>query len=208
MMMFSDSWSARPLGTWTSSDRLAVLPESHPPNSGSSSRRAERKTRGRSTSSNENTLSGTVSLDASVLIELLSGTVASRPLQEAIENNRMSAHTTFLALSEAEYIVCREFGEETARQKLDSLIQSKTIDLVEDSFLLHDAARVKCGRAIALGDCHTIALAQKLKGTALFAQPEEDLDREIRRKPFQVAIAFLQSNHKSPEKAHAERRHR
>src|SRR5947208_12867572 len=151
MMMFSDSWSARLPGTWTSSDRPAVLPESHPPNSGSSSRRGERKTRGRSTSSNENTLSGTVSLDASVLIELLSGTVASRPLQEAIENDRVSAHTSFLALSEAEYILCREFGEETARQKVDSLIQSKTIDIVEDSFLLHDAARVKCGRAIALG---------------------------------------------------------
>jgi len=208
MMMFSDSWSARPPGTWTSSDRLAVLPESHPPDSGSSSGRAERKTRGRSTLSNENTLSGTVSLDASVLIELLSGTVASRPLQEAIENNRVSAYTTFLALSEAEYILCREFGEETARQKLDSLIQSKTIDIVEDSFLLHDAAGVKCGRAIALGDCHTIALAQKLKGTALFAHLEEDLDREIRRKPFPVAIAFLQSDHKSPEKVNGRRRHR
>jgi len=206
--MFSDSWSARLPGTWTSSDRPAVLPESHPPNSGSSSRRGERKTRGRSTSSNENTLSGTVSLDASVLIELLSGTVASRPLQEAIENNRMSAHTSFLALSEAEYVLCRELGDETARQKVDSLIQSKTIDIVEDSFLLHDAAGVKCGRAIALGDCHTIALAQKLKGTALFAHLEEDLDREIRRKPFPVAIAFLQSDHKSPEKVNGRRRHR
>src|SRR5207247_7953672 len=127
MMMFSDSWSARPPGTWTSSDRLAVLPESHPRDSGSSSGRAERKTRGRSTLSNENTLSGTVSLDASVLIELLSGTVASRPLQEAIENNRVSAYTTFLALSEAECIVCGAFGEETARQKLGSMLQSRTI---------------------------------------------------------------------------------
>src|SRR5437667_4527966 len=183
MMMFSDSWSARLPGTWTSSDRPAVLPESHPPNSGSSSGRAERKTRGRSTSSNENIPSGTVSLDASVLIELLSGTVASRPLQEAIENNRTSAHTSFLALSEAEYILCLELGDETARQKVDNLIQSRTVQILEDSFLLHDAAVVKCGRAIALGDCHTIALAQKLKGTALFAHPE-DLDREIRRNPF------------------------
>jgi len=54
--------------------------------------------------------------------------------------------------------------------------------------------------------CHTIALAQKLKGTALFAQPEEDLDREIRRKPFQVAIAFLQADRKSLEKVHGEGR--
>src|SRR5207247_11059871 len=106
-------------------------------------RRGERKTRGRSTSSNENTLSGTVSLDASVLIELLSGTVASRPLQEAIENNRMSAHTSFLALSEAEYVLCRELGDETARQKVDSQIQSKTIDIVEDSALLHIERVVK-----------------------------------------------------------------
>ena len=147
---------------------------------------------------NEATLSGTVSLDSSVLIELLSGTAASRPLQEAIENDRISPHTTYLAVSESEYILCRELGEENARQKLDSLIQSRTIEIVEDSFLLHDAARVKCGRAIALGDCYTIALAQKLKGTALFARPEEDLDRERRRKPFPVTIAFLQSERKSP----------
>jgi predicted nucleic acid-binding protein len=146
----------------------------------------------------ETTLSGTVSLDASVLIELLSGTVASRPLQLAIENDRISPHTTYLSLSETEYILCREFGEETARQKIDSLIQSRTIEIVDDSFLLHDAARVKCGRAIALGDCYTIALAQKLKGTALFAHPEEDIDREKKRKPFPVTIAFLQSGQKSP----------
>jgi predicted nucleic acid-binding protein len=148
--------------------------------------------------SNENTLSGTVSLDASALIELLSGTAASTPLQAAIENDRIRPHTTYLALSESEYILCRELGEENARQKVDSLIQSRTIEIVEDSFLLHDAARVKCGRAIALGDCYTIALAQKLKGTALFAHPEEDLDREKSRKPFPVTIVFLQSDRKSP----------
>src|SRR5438445_13358949 len=156
------------------------------------------KTRGRSMPLNEATLSGTVSLDASVLIELLSGTAASRPLQEAIENDRISPHTTYLAVSESEYILCRELGEENARQKLDSLIQSTTIEIVEDSFLLHDAARVKCGRAVALGDCYTIALAEKLKGIALFARPEEDLDRERRRKPFPVIISFLESEPKSP----------
>jgi predicted nucleic acid-binding protein len=146
----------------------------------------------------ESTLSGTVSLDASVLIELLSGTTASRPLQAAIENDEVNPHTTYLALSESEYILCRELGEDNARQKIDNLVQSRTIGIVEDSFLLHEAARVKCGRAIALEDCYTIALAQKLKGTALFASPEEDLDRERRRKPFPVTIAFLQSDRKSP----------
>jgi predicted nucleic acid-binding protein len=147
---------------------------------------------------NESTLSGTVSLDGGVLIELLSGSAASRPLQAAIENDEVSPHTTYLALSESEYILCRELGEDNARQKIDNLVQSRTIEIVEDSFLLHEAARVKCGRAIALGDCYTIALAQKLKGTALFAHPEEDLDRERRRKPFPVTIAFLQPERKSP----------
>ncbi len=114
----------------------------------------------------------------------------------------MSPHTTYLALSEAEYILCRGLGEEASRQKLDSLIQSRTIEVVEDSFLLHDAARLKCDRAIALGDCYTIALAQRLEGTALFARPEEDLDRESKRKHFAVAIAFLQSDRKAPKKTH------
>ncbi len=120
----------------------------------------------------------------------------------------MSPHTTYLALSEAEYILCRESGEETARKKLDNLVQSRTIEIVEDGLLLHDAARVKCGRAIAFGDCYTIALAQRLVGTALFAHPEEDLNREIRRKPFPVPVAFLQSDPRSPDKSHSERRPR
>ncbi len=115
----------------------------------------------------------------------------------------MRPHTTYLALSETEYILCRQFGEDTARRKTDNLIQSRTIEIVDDSFLLHDAARIKCGRAIALGDCYTIALAQKLKGTALFAHPEEDLDRENRKKRFPVPIAFLQANRKSPGMRHA-----
>ncbi len=164
--------------------------------------------RGRHAPSNETILSGTFSLDPSVLIELLSGTQAAKPLQEAVENNRVSTHSSYLALSEAEYILCREFGEETARQKLESLIQSRTIEIVEDSLLLHTAATVKCGRAIAIGDCYTIALAQKLNGTALFARPEEDLDREMRRKPFSVPLAFLQSEHTTAERGRGERRTR
>ena len=125
------------------------------------------------------------------------------PVQEAIENDKMRPHTTYLALSEAEYILCRQFGEETARQKIDNLIQSRTIEMVDDSFLLHDAARVKCDRAIALGDCYTIALAQKLEGTALFAHREEDLDRENRKNRFSVPIAYLQPSRKCPAKRHA-----
>src|SRR5919109_4928515 len=133
--------------------------------------------------SNEDTLNGIISLDASVLVELLTGTVASQPLRESIESDRTHPHTTFLALTEAEYILCRKIGGEKAREKVERLIHSRTVELVEDSTLQHDAAEIKCQRAIALGDCYTIALAEKLKGKALFAQKEDDLEREVQRKP-------------------------
>ncbi len=65
--------------------------------------------------------------------------------------------------------------------------------MTEDS-ILHEVARMKCERAIALGDCHTLAAAAKLNGTALFARAEEDLVKEMKRKPFSVKLMFLESH--------------
>lgn len=53
--------------------------------------------------------------------------------------------------------------------------------------------RMKCERAIALADCHTLVLAGRLKGTALFAHREDDLARKMKRKPFPVKVIFLES---------------
>jgi predicted nucleic acid-binding protein len=151
-----------------------------------------KRTGRRNSASSKDSLSGTVSLDGSVLIELLSSTDLSKPLRDAIEGDAVNPYTTFQSLIEAEYILCREKGWEKAREKIDVLTESRAVELVEASELVHETARIKCARAIALTDCYTIALAEKLNGTAVFAHLEDDLSREMKRKPFSTKLAFLE----------------
>ena len=126
------------------------------------------------------------------MIELLSSTDLSKPLRDAIEGDIINPYTTFQSLTEAEYILCREIGWEKAKEKVEGLTESRAIEIVEASELVHETARIKCARAIALTDCYTIALAEKINGTAVFAHLEDDLSREIRRKPFSTKLAFLE----------------
>jgi predicted nucleic acid-binding protein len=126
------------------------------------------------------------------LIELLSSTGLSKPLRDAIEGDTVNPYTTFQSLIEAEYVLCREKGWEKAREKIDELTESRAVELVEASELVHETARIKCVRAIALTDCYTIALAEKLNGTAVFAHLEDDLSREMKRKPFSTKLVFLE----------------
>lgn len=72
------------------------------------------------------------------------------------------------------------------------MLLSRALEVVEEEQILHQAARIKCERSIALGDCHTIALAQNLKATAVFAHQEEDLAKEMKRKLFPVKLVFLE----------------
>jgi len=126
------------------------------------------------------------------LIELLSSTGLSKPLRDAIEGDIVNPYTTFQSLTEAEYILCREIGWEKARQKVEGLTESRAIEIIEATELVHETARIKCARAIALTDCYTIALAEKLNGTAVFVRLEDDLSREMKRKSFSAKLAFLE----------------
>ena len=98
---------------------------------------------------------------------------------------------------EAEYILCREHGWDRANERVEKMIQSRALEMVAEENVLHEAARIKCDRSIALGDCHTIALAQQLKATAVFARQEEDLEKEMMRKSFSVKLFFLELSRKS-----------
>ena len=58
--------------------------------------------------------------------------------------------------------------------------------------LYANAAEIKCERALALGDCYTIANAKVTGSIALFAFQEEELKSEMERKPFDVEILFIE----------------
>jgi hypothetical protein len=68
------------------------------------------------------------------------------------------------------------------------------LEIVGEDSILHEVGGMKCERALSLGDCHTLAVATKLNGTALFARAEDDLAREMKKKTFSVKLMFLESH--------------
>jgi hypothetical protein len=56
---------------------------------------------------------------------------------------------------------------------------------------MNEAAKVKCERALSLPDCFTLALAKIFNCKAFFVRKEEEIEKEIKRKSFEVGIEFL-----------------
>lgn len=134
------------------------------------------------------------SLDSGVLIEMLLGTPVGGMMSDSLlSGSPITAYTCHFNLSEAEYILCRMLGRTQARSKVDNLVRSNYINLTDAGRLYANAAEIKCERALALGDCYTIANAKVTGSTALFAFREEELNREMEKKPFDVEIRFIES---------------
>jgi len=131
------------------------------------------------------------SFDSGVLIEMLLGTAVGELMSGSLLSDSISAYTCHFNLTEAEYILCRSVGRELARSKVENLVRSNYINLTEAGRLYASAAEIKCERALALGDCYTIANGKVTDSVALFAFPEEELNREMKRKPFDVEIRFI-----------------
>jgi len=139
------------------------------------------------------------SLDSGVLIEMLLDTPLGHTISESLlSDSQIIAYSSHFNLTEVEYILCRRLGRDLARSKVDNLVRSNYIILTGAENLCATAAQIKCERALALGDCYTLANAKVTASTALFAFREEDLSREIKRKPFDVDIEFLEDSHPKP----------
>jgi predicted nucleic acid-binding protein len=132
------------------------------------------------------------SLDSGVLIEMLLGTADGRLMSSSLLSNSIAAYTCHYNLSEAEYILCRMLGRAHARSKVENLVRSNYVALTDAAKLYAEAAEIKCERALALSDCYTIANAKVTNSAALFAFLEEELKREMARKPFDVKIKFME----------------
>jgi predicted nucleic acid-binding protein len=133
------------------------------------------------------------SFDSGVLIEMLLGTPAGRMMSDSLLlDPPITANTCHFNLSEAEYVLCRLLDRTQARSKVDNLVRSNYINLTDAAKLYANAAEIKCERALALGDCYTIANAKVTGSIALFAFQEEELKNEMERKPFDVELLFIE----------------
>jgi uncharacterized protein with PIN domain len=133
------------------------------------------------------------SLDSGVLVEMLLGTPAGRMMSDSLLlDPPITAYTCYFNLSEAEYVLCRLLDRTQARSKVDKLVRSNYINLTDVAELYANAAEIKFERALALGECYTIANAKVTGSIALFAFQEEDLKSEMEKKPFDVEIIFIE----------------
>ncbi|MFQ6137412.1 MAG: PIN domain-containing protein [Candidatus Hydrothermarchaeales archaeon] len=136
-------------------------------------------------------LEGVLVLDAGVLIELVLSTDRAAGLQRAMLEEKVIAKTTEISITELGYILCRKLGMKESKERVRKLLKSGYID-VADISLAELASEYKCRRAISLADCYSISLARAISAPVIFAVKEEELLKEMKKKPFNVNILFLE----------------
>jgi len=130
-------------------------------------------------------------LDGGVLIALAVDDPAASKLKEEILRDETLAFCSELAVVEMEYILCRRVGWSVAEEKGRYLLESNVVSIIETGTLMSEAAKVKCERALSLPDCFTLALAKIFGCKAYFVKREEEMEREIKRRSFDVGVEFL-----------------
>jgi predicted nucleic acid-binding protein len=112
--------------------------------------------------------------------------------KDLLKSGTVEAYVTELAVAELRYVVCRSHGWAVSKQRADEMLASGYIHVEDASFLVEDAARLKCERALSLADCFCLALARRFACKALFARREDELVKEMRKEPLGVDVVFLE----------------
>ena len=137
-------------------------------------------------------LEGDMVFDAGVLIDLMTSTPGGIKVKNKLLEGLLTGFSTELAITELRYVLCRKLGFKKAKKLVDMLISSGYIVVEDISPLIDLAAVYKCERAISLPDCFSIALGEYLSLPVLFARREAELQTEIKKKPFNIEIHFLE----------------
>lgn len=136
-------------------------------------------------------MKGYYALDGSALIELCLDTSAGEVLRDALKTGEAIAYTHELAITEALYTLCRRVGWQKAKRSVDSFLLSGYLIVETTSALTERASMLKCERPVAISDCFTLALAISKDISALFADRESELVREMERRPLGVDVEFI-----------------
>lgn len=138
-------------------------------------------------------LRGSVTLDASAIIEYLTGTELGRIVKGYLEALRPEekVYCSLYNISEIFYVLCRLKGLEYAAERINEMLTSRVVEVDNTEEMALEAGRLKCERAISIGDCSCIATAKITRSRAVFAQREKELANEMGREPFAVEVLFL-----------------
>lgn len=87
--------------------------------------------------------------------------------------------------------MCRLRGRKFAHSKINQMLSSNMISVLSSIELALKTGELKCERSISLADCSSIATAILTNSKAVFAK-EEELKKEMDRKPFEVEVVLLE----------------
>lgn len=134
-----------------------------------------------------------MTLDTSAIIEYLTGTELGSIIKEYFETLKAQekVHCSLYSISEIFYVLCRLKGLKYAVEKINAMLNSQVIEINNTEEMALEAGKLKCDRAISIGDCSCIATAKITKSRPVFSQGEKELVNEMKRKPFAVEILFL-----------------
>lgn len=134
-----------------------------------------------------------MTLDTSAIIEYLMGTELGSIIKEYFETLKAEekVHCSLYSISEIFYVLCRLKGLKYAVEKINAMLSSQVIEINNTEEMALEAGKLKCERAISIGDCSCIATAQITKSRSVFSQGEKELVNEMKRKTFAVEILFL-----------------
>jgi len=140
---------------------------------------------------NDISLRGQFTFDSSVLGTMLDGSELGMKLTQALIVEEIAVHTSLVNIAEAQYILCRKVGEEIAASSVDDLLASHYLNIEDGPSIHRTAAGIKCQRSISLADCYTFAVAGATSTRPVFLFREEELMKEIERKPFRMEPVFI-----------------
>jgi predicted nucleic acid-binding protein len=140
-----------------------------------------------------NILRGSITLDTSAIIEYLMGTELGQIVKEYFQTLKPGekVYCCLYSLSEMVYVLCRLKGLEYTTEKINFMLSSQVVEIENTKEMAMEAGRLKCERAISIGDCSCIATAKITGSRAVFARRERDLVNEMKKRPFDVEITFL-----------------
>ena len=138
-------------------------------------------------------MQGNTTLDTSAFIEYLMGSDLGDIVEKYFETLKASenAYCSLYSITEIFYVLCRLKGVEYATEKLDLMLSSHIIEVNNTMQMALETGRLKCARAISMADCSCIATAKMTGSRAVFARREKELEKEIKKRSFDVEILLL-----------------
>jgi len=140
-----------------------------------------------------NRLRGSLTFDTSTIIEYLMGIDLGHIVKEYFETLMIDekVYCSIYAISEVFYVLCRLIGLEYALDKIGVILRSGIIEVNNTLEMALNAGRLKCERAISIGDCSSIATAMICGSQVVFARREREIVDEMDKKPFDINVLFL-----------------